>query len=113
MKLHKPGMGAPPRRKTKTKPNPFEHYPEYLALVSGIANNKMKPQETWGMYLDAEDAAKLGMKHPWRALTESLMRFVRDRGLEADYRIVKYATNTPGQWFVSVTYEPPITVARR
>jgi hypothetical protein len=33
-------------------------------------------------------------------------------GLASDYRVIKYETDSPGVWAVSVSYEPPLTTAR-
>jgi hypothetical protein len=104
--------GAAPKRKSKPKPNPFEQHGEYLKLKALIANGKMKPQEVAGIYLDGSDAKALDLKYPARTAADSLRCFVRQMGLAADYHIVKYETDTPGVWAVSVTYEPPRVAAK-
>jgi len=45
---------------------------------------------------------------PWRAAVDSLRRYVKSMGLETDYTVSKYETDTPGVWAIRVRYEPPI-----
>ncbi len=105
--------GKPPRRKGKPKANPLERHEDYLKLKAMIANGRMKPQESAGILLDAADRQKLDLKYPARAAADSLRRFVRGLGLASDYHVVKYETDTPGVWAVTVTYAPPMTVSKR
>lgn len=100
--------GKAPRRKSKPQSSPFERHEEYMKLKALISNGKMKPQEVAGIYLDASDAKNLDLKFPARTAAEGLRRFVKTMGLAADYRIVKYETDTPGVWVVTVSYEPPM-----
>jgi|SRR5579871_5072410 len=108
MKLFTPKMGEVPRRKGKPKASPLDRVDSFMSLKATIANGVMKPQETYGIYVSEEDGKKFGLKFPARTIADSLRRFIRDHGLERDYHVVKYETRTPGEWFVSVTYEPPI-----
>lgn len=99
--------GEAPKRKSKPKPNPLDREDAYLRLKASIANGKMKPLEVTGIMIDQKDGARLGLKFPARTATDQLRRFVKALGLEAEYHIVKYETDTPGLWAVTVTYEPP------
>jgi hypothetical protein len=108
MKFYK---GPAPRRKSKPKPNVFDRIDAFLQLKAFISSGKAKPQEQAGITLDQYDGRKLGLKFPARAAADSLRRFVRSLGLEADYHVLKYETNEPGVWWIGVTYEPPFAGA--
>lgn len=100
-------LGKAPKRKSKPKPNPLERMDDYVKLRALIANGKMKPQEIAGLIIDASDGMKLHLKYPARTATDQLRRFIKELGLEADYHVLKYETDTPGTWAVTVLYEPP------
>lgn len=101
-----------PRRKGKPKENPLERLDVYLQLKAIIAGGKMKPQEIKTLILDASDGNRLGLKFPARAAADSLRRFLRGSGLASDYRVIKYETDSPGVWAVSVSYEPPMIATK-
>ncbi len=111
MQIHKPIDGQPPRRKSKPKQNVLDRDQAFLNLKALISNAKFKPQEAYGLYVNPEDGKRLGLKNPSRTIAESLRRFIKDNGLERDYTVVQYETRTPGQWFVQVSYEPPLLAA--
>jgi hypothetical protein len=92
-----------PKRKSKPKQTPLDGYEPYQKLRLMILNGRLKPMEQVGILLDSEDSRKLKMKHPWRTVADHLRRIVRDLGLQAEYNIVKYETDTSGAWFVRVT----------
>jgi hypothetical protein len=103
--------GTPPRRKRKPKSTPLDSYEPYLKLRSLILNGKMRPFQQVGILFDREDSDKLEMKWPWRTVAERIRNLVKELGLESDYKIVKYETDTPGVWFVRVDYVPPVSKA--
>lgn len=65
------------------------------------------------MFFGPQDIRDLGLKWPWRTAADRLRRLVRDVGKEAEYQVVKYETDTPGVWFVRVTYRPQETAAKK
>lgn len=100
-------IGNPPPRKRKDVSNALETFNEYLQMKAWISSGRAKPMETGSLLMGPEEQKKLDYKFPWRAASDSLKRFIKGLGLEADYHVKKYMTDTPGIWAVSVTYEPP------
>lgn len=96
-----------PRAKRKRKVTPLDKHEAYLQLRHMILEGRMKPYQQIGLFLGPEDQKSLDMKWPWRTAADRLRALVREIGAEADYHIKKFETDTPGVWFVRVTYNPP------
>lgn len=84
---------------------------ELADIKADIRHGKFTPQETKGLVLGPDAAKELGVKFPARLIADELRRFLKERGLEADYRVLKrqldpktYGDNV---WGVTVTYSPP------
>jgi hypothetical protein len=97
-----------PRRKRKPKASPLDNYEPYQKLRHMILNGKFLPFQEAGVLLDQKDAAALDEKHPWRTVAERLRKLVKELGLESEYEIKKYETDTAGLWIVMVRYTPPL-----
>lgn len=96
-----------PSPKHKTKSTPLDDHEPYLQLRHMILEGRLKPLQQVGIFFGPDDQKKLDMKWPWRTAADRLRKFVREIGAQADYQIKKYETDTPGLWFVRVTYDPP------
>lgn len=103
------GMGPAPARKRKQVTNELDRHDEYLQLKAVLMHGRLKPHETAYILMGPDDAKALGYKWPWRSATDSLRRLIRSMGLERDYRVVKYETDTPGTWCIRLSYEPPMS----
>ena len=96
-----------PKRKSKPKPNPWDRNEEFQALKAAIAGGRMKPMEQKFMHIhQAKMGERMGLKDPARAAADSMRRYIRALGVEADYWSEKYETQTPGVFALVVTYEP-------
>jgi len=95
-----------PERKRKPKETPLDDFEPYLKLKAIILNQKMEPEQQIGILFDKADCKELGMKSPWRTVSDRLRKLLQESGLDKDYEVIKYETSNPGQWFVRVTYKP-------
>lgn len=97
-----------PTRKRKQITNALEEHAEYSQLKAVITHGRMKPFQEAYITMGPDDASKVGYKWPWRSAVDSLRRYVKSMGLQTDYTVTKYETDTPGVWAVRVRYEPPM-----
>ena len=104
--------GPLPQRKRKPKPDPLIDFEPYLALRAAVLNGKFRPMEEKGIFVRPQDAAKLGLRWPWRVVADRLRHAIKAAGLDGDFHVIKYETDTPGVWFVKVRYEPPMVKAK-
>lgn len=100
-----------PQRKRKNVVSALESYEEYLKLKHVVLSGRMKQMQSAIITLGPDDCKRLGYKWPWRTAADSLRRLVKSMGLERDYVIHKYESDTPGVWCVMVTYDPPPAAA--
>jgi len=107
MKFVGPG-GKVPERKKKEILSKLEQVEDYLALRQAVLGGRMKPMQEACILFGPEDAKRLNYKYPARVASDGLKRMLRSAGLNVDYSVVKYETDTPGIWCVKVRYEPPI-----
>jgi hypothetical protein len=108
MKFWMSTEGPAPVRKRKQITNALEEHAEYSQLKAVITHGRMRQNQEAYITMGTTDAQKLGYKWPWRAAVDSLRRYVKSMGLETDYTISKYETDTPGVWAIRVRYEPPM-----
>lgn len=108
MKFWRSSEAPAPPRKRKQITNALEEHAEYSQIKAVITHGRMRQNEEAYITMGPSDAEKLGYKWPWRAAVDSLRRYVKSMGLEADYVVSKYETDTPGVWAIRVRYEPPI-----
>lgn len=97
-----------PERKRKQITSALEAHDEYLKMKNVILSGRMKPLQSAVITMGPDDAKKLGYKWPWRTAVDSLRRLIRSMGLETDYTLRKYETQTSGVWAIVATYEPPM-----
>lgn len=108
MKFWKSSDPTPaPARKRKNIVSELDKHEEYQKLRQYVLAGKMRQGEQAGIFLGPDDVKSLGYKWPERTVTDSLRKLIKSMGLEADYTVVKYMTDTDGIWFVKVTYNPP------
>src|SRR4051812_776590 len=93
-----------PRRKRKVRRTPFDKFEPFRQLTALMLSGELRPGQQVGIVIDENDAKTLDMKEPWRIAVLRLKRLLRDAGLEDDYHVVKFETDTPGKWFVKVTH---------
>jgi hypothetical protein len=98
--------GNIPQRKRKPRETPLDHFEPYTKLKAIILNGKMEPNQQIGILFEPSDCRTLGMKAPWRTMADRLRKLLEETGLSKDYDVIKYETQTPGWWFVRVTYTP-------
>jgi hypothetical protein len=103
--------GKPPKRKGKPKPNPIDNMDAFLQLKSIILNDKMNPQQELALFFGPQEVKELNQKFPWRVAVDRLRRLIKSVGLESEYRIRKYETDTRGVWAVLVQRTPPMVAA--
>lgn len=110
MKFWKSSDPTPaPQRKRKNIVSELDRHEEYQKLKQLVLSGRMRQGESAGILLGPEDAKQLGYKWPERTATDSLRKLIKSMGLEADYTVFKYETDTaPGVYFVRVTYNPPM-----
>lgn len=108
MKFWMSSQAPPPVRKRKQITNALEEHTEYAQLKGVITHGRMRRNEEAYITMGPSDADQLGYKWPWRAAVDSLRRYVKSMGLETDYVVSKYETDTPGVWAIRVRYEPPM-----
>jgi hypothetical protein len=97
----------PPRRLRETE-DPLEGFEAYIKLRAAVAHASVKPFETVGLYIFPEDAKKLGMKDPHRAVYERVRKMIKDMGLESEYRVFKQVAPPPAGWYVGVENIAPV-----
>jgi hypothetical protein len=102
--------GKPPKRKGKPKPNPIDNMDAFLQLKAMILNDKMNPHQELALFFGPQEVKELNQKFPWRVAVDRLRRLIKGVGLESEYRIRKYETDTRGVWAVLVQRTPPMTV---
>jgi hypothetical protein len=103
--------GKPPKRKGKPKPNPIDNMDAFLQLKSIILNDKMNPHQELALFFGPQEVKELNQKFPWRVAVDRLRRLIKSVGLESEYRIRKYETDTRGVWAVLVQRTPPMVAA--
>jgi hypothetical protein len=94
--------GKPPKRKGKPKPNLIDNMDAFLQLKSIILNDKMNPHQELALFFGPQEVKELNQKFPWRVAVDRLRRLIKSVGLESEYRIRKYETDTRGVWAVLV-----------
>jgi hypothetical protein len=97
-----------PARKRKHVSSALEAHEEYLKLKAVILGGRMRPMQSAVITMGPDDAKSLGYKWPWRTAVDSLRRLIKSIGMETDYTVRKYETDTPGVWCIMATYEPPM-----
>jgi hypothetical protein len=64
-----------PDRKRKPKSTPLDDFEPYIKLKAIILNGKMLPDQQIGILFDKADCKTLGMKAPWRTVSERLRSY--------------------------------------
>ena len=100
--------GAPPKWKSKPKASPLDTDVDFLSLCNDILRGKIGEFEQRTLMVHEEtDGKRLNTKHPARLVADHLRKMMRAANLEAEYTITRRQTDTPGEWGVMVTHEPP------
>lgn len=102
-----PKQFLPP--KAKPKPDPFANAKPYQDLLTMIAHNKFGVQQQIRLEFGPNDAELYGVEDPQRTAADRIKKFLRARGLAADYTVARRTTNVTGVNEVRVTYEPPMS----
>ena len=105
-------IGAPPKWKSKPKPNTLEEDAEFLKFRARVLSGKMTPNEQIGLMFDADDEKRLDLKSPGRTAKNTIKRALESAGLLSDFDITLRQTDS-GAWALWLTYLPPMSTGHR
>jgi hypothetical protein len=100
--------GAPPKWKSKPKASPLDTDVDFLNLRNYILRGKMGEFEQKTLILHEEiDGPRLNTKHPERLVRDHLNKILKAANLSTEYQVTTRQTDSPGEWGVMVTRQPP------